>query len=121
MKKQVLVSVDRGETRVALLEATGTVGARKSSTSSTRRRRKPSNPAAGYQVAELYLERRGALRPAHFAYANAAIERGELVLGGALADPPDKAVLLFRGDSKDAAEQFAPVLLKPYRQPLGSD
>jgi ribonuclease G len=60
LKKQVLVSVDRGETRVALLEATGTVAARKSGSGTPRRRRKPSNPAAGYQVAELYLERRGA-------------------------------------------------------------
>ncbi|HET9720732.1 MAG TPA: Rne/Rng family ribonuclease [Solirubrobacteraceae bacterium] len=59
MKKQVLVSVDRGETRVALLEATGTVPARKPS-ASNRRRRRTANPAAGYQVAELYLERRGA-------------------------------------------------------------
>jgi ribonuclease G len=58
LKKQVLVSVDRGETRVALLESTGTVGPRKSGSSSTRRRRKPSADA-GYQVAELYLERRG--------------------------------------------------------------
>ena len=58
MKKQVLVSVDRGETRVALLEAAGTVAARKPSPSSSRRRRKPA-PAAGYSVAELYLERRG--------------------------------------------------------------
>ena len=60
MKKQVLVSVDRGETRVALLEATGTVPPRKSGSSTTRRRRKTTNPAAGYHVAELYLERRGA-------------------------------------------------------------
>jgi ribonuclease G len=58
LKKQVLVSVDRGETRVALLEATGTVAARKPG--SGRRRRKSTRPAAGYQVAELYLERRGA-------------------------------------------------------------
>jgi ribonuclease G len=58
LKKQVLVSVDRGETRVALLEATGTVAARKPSTSTTRRR-KQTKPAAGYSVAELYLERRG--------------------------------------------------------------
>ncbi len=54
----MLVSVDRGETRVARLEATGTVAARKSG--SARRRRKPRSPDAGYQVAELYLERRGA-------------------------------------------------------------
>ena len=60
MKKQVLVSVDRGETRVAMLEATGTVADRKPTSATTRRRRKSANPAAGYQVAELYLERRGA-------------------------------------------------------------
>jgi ribonuclease G len=60
LKKQVLVSVDRGETRVALLEATGTVAARKPSTGASRRRRRSGNPAAGYRVAELYLERRGA-------------------------------------------------------------
>ena len=58
----MLVSVDRGETRVALLEAAGSVAARKtaSKSTSTRRRRKPAKPAAGYHVAELYLERRGA-------------------------------------------------------------
>jgi ribonuclease G len=60
LKKQVLVSVDRGETRVALLEASGTVAARKSGSASSRRRRKSANPGAGYKVAELYLERRGA-------------------------------------------------------------
>jgi ribonuclease G len=56
------VSVDRGETRVALLEASGSVSARKSTSkpATTRRRRKTSKPAAGYHVAELYLERRGA-------------------------------------------------------------
>ncbi|HEX3617473.1 MAG TPA: ribonuclease E, partial [Solirubrobacteraceae bacterium] len=61
MKKQVLVSVDRGETRVALLEGAGETPARKTTaTASSRRRRRPANPAAGYDVAELYLERRGA-------------------------------------------------------------
>ncbi len=57
MKKQVLVSVDRGETRVALLEATGQVAA--APRPGRRRRRRGSRPAAGYRVAELYLERRG--------------------------------------------------------------
>ena len=60
MKKQVLVSVDRGETRVALLEATGTVAQPKPGAQSSRRRRKSTSPSAGYHVAELYLERRGA-------------------------------------------------------------
>jgi ribonuclease G len=58
LKKQVLVSVDRAETRVALLEATGTPGAAKSS--SNRARTKGSGkPGAGYRIAELYIERRG--------------------------------------------------------------
>jgi ribonuclease G len=52
----MLVSVDQGETRVALLEATGKPAA----TSTVRRRRKPATPGDGYRVAELYLERRGA-------------------------------------------------------------
>ena len=59
MKKQVLVSVDRAETRVAMLEATGTVSSSKPASNRGRGRRKPGNPAAGYTVAELYLERRG--------------------------------------------------------------
>src|SRR5205085_8237333 len=44
---------------VALLEAPGEVAARKPA-SGSRRRRRPANPAAGYTVAELYVERRGA-------------------------------------------------------------
>jgi len=60
-----------------------------------------------YDVVPDYAERRLPFRPAHFAHAKAAIDRGELVLGGALADPIDGAVLLFRGDSPDAARRFA--------------
>ncbi len=58
MKKQVLVSVDPGETRVAMLEATGTVSPRQPS-NTPRRRRKPEVVSSEYHVAELYLERRG--------------------------------------------------------------
>jgi len=57
VKKQVLVSVDRGETRVALLEATGRPG--NNSQAGRNRGGRGANPAAGYRVAELYLERRG--------------------------------------------------------------
>jgi ribonuclease G len=58
LKKQVLVSVDRGETRVALLERAGEPAPRPAA-ATTRRRRRTANPGAGYAVAELYLERRG--------------------------------------------------------------
>lgn len=60
-----------------------------------------------YDVVPDYAERRGPLRAAHLALARAAHTRGELVLGGALADPIDGAVLLYRGDSPAAAEAFA--------------
>jgi ribonuclease G len=59
VKKQVLVSVDRAETRVALMEATGKPAAA-GTTSGGRRRRGSAPPGAGYRIAELYLERRGA-------------------------------------------------------------
>ena len=60
-----------------------------------------------YEVVPDYVERRAALRREHLAHARAAVDRGELVLGGALANPVDGAVLLFRGDSPSAAEAFA--------------
>jgi len=67
LKKQVLVSVDRAETRVALLEASGTPAASRSSASSRRAgaskaaasRKSGGGPQAGYRIAELYIERRG--------------------------------------------------------------
>ncbi len=58
MKKQLLVSVDRGETRVALLEASGNPSA--AGTAKPASRSKKPDPAEGYRVAELYFERRGA-------------------------------------------------------------
>lgn len=60
-----------------------------------------------YDVVPDYVERRAALRAEHLTRARAAHARGELVLGGALADPVDGAVLLFRGDSPAVAEAFA--------------
>ena len=60
-----------------------------------------------YDVVDDYIERRTPLRPAHIAHARAAEARGELVLAGALANPADGAVLLFRGDSPAPAEAFA--------------
>ncbi len=60
-----------------------------------------------YDVIPNYVERRVEFRAEHLALAQAALARGELVLGGALADPVDGAVLLFRGNSPTVAEAFA--------------
>jgi hypothetical protein len=60
-----------------------------------------------YDVDSAYLERRAEFRAEHLALAREAVLRGELVLGGALADPIDGAVLLFTGESAEVAERFA--------------
>lgn len=65
-----------------------------------------------YDLAPDYLSRRGEFRAEHLAAAWQSVERGELVLGGALADPVDRAMLLFKADSPDVPAAFA--LADPY-------
>jgi uncharacterized protein YciI len=60
-----------------------------------------------YDLVPDYLDRRGLFREAHLGMAREAHGRGELVLAGALADPADTALLVFRGDDGSAAERFA--------------
>jgi uncharacterized protein YciI len=60
-----------------------------------------------YKTVEGYVEKRTPYRPEHLAYSNAAHARGELFMGGALADPADTAILIFKSGSPSAAEEFA--------------
>jgi len=60
-----------------------------------------------YEVVDGYLEKRAQFRELHMKHAKQAFERGELVLAGALADPVNGAVLVFRGPSEQFAEGFA--------------
>jgi len=46
-------------------------------------------------------------RSEHLRLAQSAAAHGELVLGGALADPSDMALILFRGESPEVARRFA--------------
>lgn len=62
-----------------------------------------------YETASDYLERRSQFRAEHLALAWQAHARGELILGGALADPVDGAILFFQGDSPDIAARFAEI------------
>ena len=59
-----------------------------------------------YDLVDDYLERRAPLREQHLGLANEYVERGELVLAGALADPADQAVLVFRADDAAVVETF---------------
>jgi len=60
-----------------------------------------------YDVVDDYVTRRVPLRAAHIGHARDSIARGELVLAGAFANPPDGAMFLFRGTSPEMAERFA--------------
>lgn len=60
-----------------------------------------------YQTVDDYLERRGEFRDKHLKLAQDAAARGEIILAGALAEPADSAVLVFKGDTSEAAENFA--------------
>jgi len=60
-----------------------------------------------YDVVDDYMERRGEFRQVHLGLAKESFERGEMVMAGALADPPDGAILVFKGDDPSAAEHFA--------------
>src|ERR1700733_11991231 len=52
-----------------------------------------------YELSADYLERRAAFRDRHLTVAWASAARGELLLGGALDAPVDRAMLLFEADS----------------------
>ncbi|SDS39611.1 hypothetical protein SAMN04488543_1655 [Friedmanniella luteola] len=60
-----------------------------------------------YVLVDDYLARRASWREAHLALALEARRRGDLVLAGALADPPDRAVLLWRTEDRSVVERFA--------------
>lgn len=63
--------------------------------------------ALHYEVVPGFRERRLEFRDAHLRMVRGAHERGELLMAGALGDPPDGALLVFRGDSAAAVEDFA--------------
>jgi uncharacterized protein YciI len=60
-----------------------------------------------YEYVPDYLERRGALRQAHFEHAGASMARGEFQMGGAFADPADGALLTFKASDRTVIEDFA--------------
>lgn len=60
-----------------------------------------------YTLSPDYLARRGEHRDVHLGLAWAASERDDLLLGGAVGDPPTSAILLFAGDGPQTAEAFA--------------
>jgi uncharacterized protein YciI len=60
-----------------------------------------------YEVVPDYLTRRASYRDEHLRLAREAHRRGELLLGGAFADPADRALLVFRAADRSVVEAFA--------------
>ena len=60
-----------------------------------------------YGVVDDYVERRVPLREQHLGLARDAHARGQLVMAGALAEPADGAVLVFKADDASVVEAFA--------------
>ena len=59
-----------------------------------------------YHVVDDYIAKRAPYREEHLRMAREAHHRGELILGGALADPVDMALLVFRTPDTTAIEEF---------------
>ena len=59
------------------------------------------------ELVDDFVNRRAPFREEHLGLARESFERGEIQLAGALADPADGALLIFRAESAAPAEQFA--------------
>jgi uncharacterized protein YciI len=60
-----------------------------------------------YEVVENFAVRRMPYREGHLRLAREAHARDELVLAGAVGDPPTKALLVFKSPGGETAEAFA--------------
>src|SRR5512133_3835642 len=60
-----------------------------------------------YALIDDYLARRAAFREAHLTLAREAHRHGDLVLAGALAEPADRAVLVWQTDDRSGVARFA--------------
>ena len=63
--------------------------------------------ALEYETVDDYANRRVPFREAHLRLLRDAQQRGELTMAGALGDPPNGALLIFRSETSRVAEQFA--------------
>ena len=67
-----------------------------------------------YNYVDNIIEKRVPFREAHLALATSFVQSGELLLGGAFANPADGAILIFKVGNKAQVEAF--VKQDPYVQ-----
>ncbi|WP_296618723.1 YciI-like protein [Marivirga sp.] len=60
-----------------------------------------------YKTIENYVEKRAPYRSEHLKLAEEAHQKGYIIMAGAMAEPADGAILIFKGESPKIAEDFA--------------
>src|SRR5207245_4027450 len=60
-----------------------------------------------YEVVDDFVARRTPFRGEHLRLATEACERGDIILAGALAEPADRALIVFHAADKSKVEAFA--------------
>lgn len=60
-----------------------------------------------YKTVENYVEKRAPYREEHLKLIQEAHKIGDLLMAGALADPADAGVFIFKGETPEIAEDFA--------------
>jgi uncharacterized protein YciI len=60
-----------------------------------------------YKTVDNYVEKRVPYREEHLKLIREAHENGDLLMAGALAEPADGGVFIFKGESPKVAEDFA--------------
>lgn len=60
-----------------------------------------------YKTVENYIEKRKPYREEHLRLISEAYDKSTIVMAGALAEPADGAVLVFKGENDSAAKEFA--------------
>jgi uncharacterized protein YciI len=59
-----------------------------------------------YKTVENYIDKRAPFRQEHLGLAEHYSKRYGLVMAGALDDPADEALLVFKGETDEAARRF---------------
>lgn len=60
-----------------------------------------------YKAVKNYIEKRAPFREEHLNLIKTANKQGTLIMAGALGEPADGGAFIFKGESPQAAEDFA--------------
>lgn len=59
-----------------------------------------------YQTVEGFIEKRAAFRSAHLDLVKELVAKGQIIMGGAMADPADEALIIFECEDESIPQHF---------------